>query len=441
MAAAVRTKLELKIIKAFRARAGIICGAILAALLVSSPSIAQPDAAPTAPRGDDPADAVSGLEGAGKPTPLSGIEVVAAKPTPLSGVEVVAKPRVTLLDGLVVSVRRTCPSPQSPPDQDAPRPRLVSTYPADGQTVRPGYLVLRLTFDRPMACRGSLPQYLLAACYFDNMQTWHESIDKRSLLILCDLKPSTRYAVSINVRIPEHFRALSGREPERGGFSFDTSGAPPITTEGGLIGRDPQLAALLSAAGPGKRARGSETAELDEASTTEVASVRVDAVKTCLQPRDPPDMDIPAPKLVSTFPANGQTVQPGLLELRLTFDLPMACTGGVLVRGGKIDPCTEHTPAGAPIAQHWRHGWDRRNLRLLCRVEPGKRYVVTLNKTVMNAPVTWPAFKSLGGGKAGPYELIFTTSDAAPIQTQEDADVEDPLMAALIEGHEADREQ
>jgi hypothetical protein len=379
------------------------------------------------------------------PTPLSGIDVVAAKakPTPLSGIEVMAKPRATPLDGLVVSVPRTCPSPQSPPDNDAPQPKLVSTYPVDGQTVEPGYLVLRLTFDLPMACRGSLPQHLLAACYSDDRETWHVSADKRSLLILCDLKPNAHYAVSINVRIPEHFRAVSGREPEEGGLSFDTSGAPPITTENGLIGRDLQLAALLRAAGPGMRtsATAEAEAELDEVGITEVAPLQVDEVKTCLQPREPPDKDIPAPKLVSTFPAQGQTVQPGLLELRLTFDLPMACTGGVLVRGTRIDPCTEHTPTGAPVAQHWRHGWDRHSLRLLCRVEPGKRYVVTLNKTVMNATVSWPDFKSLGGSKAGPYELTFATSDAAPIQTQEDADVEDPLMAALIEGHEADREQ
>jgi hypothetical protein len=361
----------------------------------------------------------------------------------VSGIEVVAKPRSTQLEGLIVSAPRSCPSPRSPPDEDAPQPKLVSTYPADGQTVQPGYLVLRLTFDQPMACRGSLPQYLLAACYADDKETWHESVDKRSLLILCNLSPNSRYAVSINVRIPEHFRALSGREPETGQLSFHTSGTPPITTEADLIGRDPQLVALLRAAGSGKRtsATAEAEAELDEVGITEVAPVRVDEVKTCLQPRDPPDEEIPAPKLVSTFPAQGQTVQPGLLELRFTFDLPMACTGGVLVRGTKIDPCTEHSPTGAPVAQHWRHGWDRRSLRLLCRVEPGKKYVITLNKTVLSATVTWPDFKSLGGSKAGPYELTFATSDAAPIQKQEDADVEDPLMAALIEGHEADREQ
>jgi hypothetical protein len=260
-------------------------------------------------------------------------------------------------------------------------------------------------------------------------------------MIMCDLKPGTRYGMSINVRIPEHFKALSGREPGGGRLSFETSGTAPVMTEEDLLARDPQLPALL-AAGRTRRAPGAEAADDDdEAPVTQVASLRVEAVKTCLKPRDPPDTSIPPPKVVSTFPAEGQTVAPGLLELRFTFDLPMACTGGVLVRGGSADPCTELTPNNTPIAQHWRHAWNRYSLRLQCKVEPGRRYSVTLNKTVTDALFTWPDFKSLAGGKAPPYDLTFATSKAAPIKTQEDADVEDPVMAVLIEGHQLDREQ
>jgi hypothetical protein len=435
-------------------RSPICVAALAAALIGPQPSMAQ-SSDRTALLGAEVArksepTALSGLEVPPPPkpdlTPLSGVEVVAKRqpppdPTPLSGIEVVAKPRATPLDGLVVTATRICPSPQSPPDKDAPQPNLVSTYPAGGQTVQPGYIVLRLTFDVPMACRGSLPQYLLADCYSDGMEVWHQSADKRSLLILCDLKPNTRYGVSINVRIPQHFRALSGREPQGGGLSFETSGAAPVTTEGGLVERDPQLAVLLNAAGPGRNARSSQTAEENRAQITEVSTVRVTPAKACLQPRDPPDQDVPAPKLVSTFPAKGQTVRPGLLELRVTFDLPMACTGGVTFRGGGGDPCTDVTMAKVHITQHWLQAWDKHTLRLLCRVEPGKRYVMTMNKTVLGQVTPWPDFKSLGGRKAPPYELTFDASDAPPVQTQEDADVEDPLMAALIEGHETDREQ
>ena len=36
------------------------------------------------------------------------------------------------------------------------RPRVVSTYPARGAVVRPGLVVMRVTFDQPMACSGRL---------------------------------------------------------------------------------------------------------------------------------------------------------------------------------------------------------------------------------------------------------------------------------------------
>lgn len=435
----MRTRLEVRGMKAFWRRArGLLGGVVFAVLMGSSTSMAQSGAAPKAD-GAASADA--------RPTPPPGVDVLSkSQPTAVSGIEVVAKPRATPVEGLVVKATRTCPPPATPPEAYALRPKLVSSYPAEGETVQPGYAVLRLTFDAPMACRGSLPQNLLAACYPDDKEIWHESTDKRSLLILCNFKPNARYKVSINVRIPEHFTGVNGQEPAGGMLSFATSGAAPVMTQPDLIGRDAQLAALLNAVGPPKPALAGNAAEVDALvdelpTATEVSSLRVQAATTCLQARDPPDRDIPPPKVVSSFPAQDQAVQPGLLELRFTFDLPMACTGGVLVRGGKTDPCTEFTPEKVPIAQHWRHGWDRRTLRLLCRVEPGARYTVTLNKTVINATVAWPDFKGLGGGKAQPFELTFVTSNAAPIQTEEDAEVEDPQMAALIEGRRTGREQ
>src|SRR3569833_1366360 len=79
-----------------------------------------------------------------------------------------AKPadeHVTALSGLNIAVRRT-PS-VSELDVKAPvcakihkateeRPKLVSTYPARGATIRPGVVILRLTFDKPMTCDGLL---------------------------------------------------------------------------------------------------------------------------------------------------------------------------------------------------------------------------------------------------------------------------------------------
>lgn len=393
-------------------------------------------AAPHARADDDPATALSGVEVVAKPTvtPLSGIDIVVTRATKLAGVE--------------VSPAQKCMPPRRPADQDVPAPKLVSSYPANGQTVQPGYAVLRLTFDLPMACRGSLPQNLLAACFANGFEIWHESFDRRSLMIACDLKPKTHYELGINRRIPEHFQGLSGHEPADGGFSFETSDGAPVTTAEGLLDRDPKLAAMVMAAASeaGNVAAASEPEAAAGPGTFKVSRVQVQETTRCLPPRNPPDPDVPAPKLVSTFPAQGQTVRPGLLELRFTFDLPMACTGGVAVKVGASDPCghlqINKTPDGLDTwrTERWLQTWDRRTMRFQCRVKPGKSYVVFIN-TIFPGDGPWPDFKGLSGRSAEPYELTFTASNGAPIQTQDEADNEDPQMAAVLEGHVADREQ
>jgi hypothetical protein len=415
-------------------------------------------AAPLAARaGDDPPAAPPATEtpAQSEPTALSGLDIVVKRPTPLSELDVVVKRKpATNLSGVEVKAPVTCLPPRSPADQDVPAPKLVSTYPADGQTVQPGYAVLRLTFDLPMACRGSLPQNLLAACFADGIEIWHESFDRKSLMIACDLKPGAHYELGINHRIPEHFQGLSGNEPEAGDLSFDTTQEPPIRNARGMIERDTQLAAMFAAiaSSPALAAAGTEPQIAAQGEPTNVSIVKVQETNRCLQPRDPPDKNVPAPKLVSTFPAQGQTVRPGILEVRLTFDLPMACTGGVAVKPGAPDPCghlqTRKTADGGTDSwktEDWIQTWDRHTMVFRCKVEPGKRYVVFINTNVgsKNSPGggAWSDFKGLGGTSAGPYELTFTASNDMPVQTQEEADNEDPLMAARLDGRKLDLEQ
>ena len=87
------------------------------------------------------------------PTPLSytGVTVSVTRPTALTGLTVSAARRATLSE-LTVSPPRKCLEPRRPADPDIPPPKVVSTYPAKGAVVRPGVLVLRLTFDLPMGC-------------------------------------------------------------------------------------------------------------------------------------------------------------------------------------------------------------------------------------------------------------------------------------------------
>ncbi len=425
------------------------------AALICAPLAARADGDPAAAAAP-PADTAD----QSRPTPLSELDVVAKpKATPLSELDVVVtRKSPTKLTGVEVKAPPNCLPPRNPADREVPAPKLVSTYPAEGQSVQPGYTVVRLTFDLPMACRGSLPQNLLAACFADGIEIWHESIDRRSLLIVCDLKPGAHYELGINRRIPEHFQGLSGNEPEAGGFSFDTSGEAPVRTAQGMIERDAQLAAMLMVAGSGAglpmAGQGPEVAS--QPASSNVSIVKVQETNRCLKPRSPPDPDVPAPKLVSTFPAQGQTVRPGLVELRFTFDLPMACVGGVEIRDGSRNPCTDveiapttvfkhhddHPLLDLPGKEHWSQPWDRHSLRFLCQVEPGKRYILMINKArkLTNHP-PWPKFKGLGGKEAEPYELAFWTSNDAPIQTQDEADEQDPLIAAKLEGHSPDLER
>ena len=403
-------------------------------------ALAALSATPLAARADgDPAPATTppAAEAAdqARPTPLSELDVVAKpKATPLSELDVVVtrKP-ATKLTGVEVKAPQSCLPPRSPADHEVPAPKLVSTYPADGQTVQPGYTVLRLTFDLPMACRGSLPQNLVAACFADGIEIWHESFDRKSLMIVCDLKPSAHYELGINKRIPEHFQGLSGNEPESGGFRFDTSGEAPVRTAQGMVERDAQLAAMLVAAG--RPAADSEPAVAVQPASSDLSIVKVQETNRCLKPRNPPDPDVPAPKLISTFPAQGQIVRPGLLNVRFTFDLPMACTGGVEVKGDFRNPCMD-----ADAKEHYLQPWDRRSMRYRCQLEPGRRYVLTIN-TKVPGKTPWPKLQGLGGREARPFELTFWTSNTAPVQTQDEADSQDPLIAAELEGHRPDLER
>jgi hypothetical protein len=119
----------------------LVCAALLAALLGPGASLAQSDA-PSLTK-----DEV---------TELSGLVVTVKKPdpTPLSGVTVAVRRSPKVSELTVVAPK--CPPAQASPDPNAEPPKLLSSFPAPGSTVRGGIVILRLTFDRPMTCEGLL---------------------------------------------------------------------------------------------------------------------------------------------------------------------------------------------------------------------------------------------------------------------------------------------
>ncbi len=161
-----------------------------------------------------------------------------------------AKPKATPLAGIVVTLPKKCLPARSPPSKDVPAPKLLSTYPAKDEVVRPGVLVVRLTFDLPMACRGALsfapdnplrPGVQVNPCTTGEAQTMTLSYDRLNLRILCAVEPFTRYVLYINRQSSDDFLGLSGLKAEGYTLTFRTSGGPGVSTVREAVNQDPRF--------------------------------------------------------------------------------------------------------------------------------------------------------------------------------------------------------
>jgi hypothetical protein len=147
------------------------------------------------------------------------------------------------------------------------------------------------------------------------------------------------------------------------------------------------------------------TAPQAEAATVEELSVQPSAI--CLQPHNEPEAS--RPRIVSTFPAHGAVVRPGVLILRVTFDQPMSCKGFFASAPEVKNPCPDDR-------QYWVLSYDRRTIRTACHTEAGHHYGVRVsdNSLAVDSKTT---FVSLSGKRPTPYVLIFDTSSEAQINT------------------------
>ncbi|WP_091739421.1 hypothetical protein [Phenylobacterium immobile] len=110
-----------------------------------------------------------------------------------------------------------------------------------------------------------------------------------------------------------------------------------------------------------------------------------------------------APKVVATYPAQDQTVAPGVLVLKVTFNQKM------LLNGFDYGPA----PGGEPLecVQTPRLLNDEKTFVLLCRAWPGKTYGVTLNASEKRG------FANRGELRAQSATLTFTTLSGEPNRT------------------------
>lgn len=101
-----------------------------------------------------------------------------------------------------------------------------------------------------------------------------------------------------------------------------------------------------------------------------------------------------APNVVDTYPASGQTIIPGPVVLRVTFDRPMRAQSYSFVqRSAETYPDCD---TAAPVQSA-----DGRTFTLRCRTRPGRHYEVWFNDP------RYRGFMDRDGVPAVPFELRF----------------------------------
>lgn len=172
---------------------------------------------------------------------IGGAPALADPPNYISDVTVLGhKPH--MVSGVTVRAGSKCFKARRPAETDIPPPKLVSSYPARGAEVRPGILVLRLTFDLPMTCEGLLDNHapLVNPC----PAPLHEplrSFDRRTFLTVCKIDKSTHYGLWLNRDDQRRFTSLAGRSAAANELVFDTSAGPEITSIDEALAQDKWL--------------------------------------------------------------------------------------------------------------------------------------------------------------------------------------------------------
>jgi hypothetical protein len=181
------------------------------------------------------------------------------------------------------------------------------------------------------------------------------------------------------------------------------------------------LAPVRAAPAPKPAAADTTVSELIVTASKEVSELTVVAKLKCLAPERGAERAT-RPKVVSSYPAKGDVVRPGLLVVRVTFDQPMTCDGFFLRDAARQSPC--------PVtSQEMLLSYDRRTVRTVCVVQPNTEYGLSLSEDP-NAK----SFVGLSGLPSMPYRVDFATSEGPVVVTVCDALAQDETMARQIRG-------
>ena len=138
-----------------------------------------------------------------------------------------------------LGLAQTPPPPREEPNAVSPvtvmprteKPKVTATWPAAGQEIAPGVLVLKVTFDQQMTPRdfsygpgagGETPECLKTPRLLN---------DNKTFVLLCRTLPGKTYAVSLNKAGTgtSGFANLAENRAEPSELSFSTSTADPVS--------------------------------------------------------------------------------------------------------------------------------------------------------------------------------------------------------------------
>lgn len=102
-----------------------------------------------------------------------------------------------------------------------PAPKVVASFPADQGVVPAGMLVLKVTFDQPMAPDSWSYSRADQGAFPDCLAQPRLLADGRSFVLMCDVTPHTNYAIVINA--PADFASDKGRLAKSSLLRFATA--------------------------------------------------------------------------------------------------------------------------------------------------------------------------------------------------------------------------
>lgn len=144
---------------------------------------------------------------------------------------------------LTVTAKIQCLEPDRMAER-ARRPKVVSAFPGKGSVVRPGLLVVRVTFDQPMACDGAFTAAppLQDPCP-GAARKMLLSYDRRTVRTVCIVAPGAQYGAWVSQDpTARSFTGLGGLPSESYRLSFSTSAASPVTSICDAMAEDEETA-------------------------------------------------------------------------------------------------------------------------------------------------------------------------------------------------------